>query len=188
MTMNFGVAPGWHCSELAERGVELYAPKDGRAHGEIVATIYVCAGHLDQARNPEWIGPVTPWTRPQELVNPQPCGYLVTYVDEIDPDLFPMRLFTDADPVDEEDVTSYKLTVNGRTTQIATLQEVTAAVAEMVTVRLAAEPDRVAEEAQALHDCFRSGLVAETIDGRGVWHTIFDQWGPDQLRITVAKS
>lgn len=80
----------------------------------------------------------------------------------------------------------YHLTVNSKTTPYGTLQELRAAVAELVTRRLQIDPN-VAPDAQQINAAFNSGAVDEAIDERGDWFTVFDAYGEEPLRIRVTK-
>jgi hypothetical protein len=79
----------------------------------------------------------------------------------------------------------YRLTVNGRIVTRGTLQEVGAAVAELVTTRLAAAPERMAPEAHAVNALFNEGHVQRALDERGEWFTVIDGQGPDPQHIWV---
>jgi hypothetical protein len=79
----------------------------------------------------------------------------------------------------------YRLTVNGRIVTRGTLQEVQAAVAELVTTRLAAAPERMAPEAHAINALFNEGHVARGVAERGEWFTVVDGQGPDPQHIRV---
>lgn len=79
----------------------------------------------------------------------------------------------------------YRLTVNGRIVTRGTLQEVGAAVAELVTTRLAAAPERMAPEAHAVNALFNEGHVQRALDERGEWFTVIDGQGPDPQHIQV---
>jgi hypothetical protein len=81
---------------------------------------------------------------------------------------------------------SYRLTVNGKTDRHGTFQELRAAVADLVTRRLGAEPERVAAEAQAMLALFQPrGAVQEALDERAEWYTVFDAYGEEPLRIRI---
>jgi hypothetical protein len=81
----------------------------------------------------------------------------------------------------------YRLTVNGRIVTRGTLQEIRAAVAELVTTRLAGAPEGLAIDAQMLNMAFNSGAVQEALDEGGEWFTIFGADGPARLHIRVTK-
>lgn len=78
----------------------------------------------------------------------------------------------------------YRLTVNGRVVR-GTLREIRAAVAELVTTRLAAAPERMAEEAHAINALFNEGHVQRVLDEHGEWFTVIDGQGPDPQHIRV---
>jgi hypothetical protein len=81
---------------------------------------------------------------------------------------------------------SYRLTVNGQKHEpYATFEGVRAAVADLVTRRLGAEPERVAAEAGALNAAFSSGKVLGALDDGGDWYTVFDAYGEEPLRIRI---
>lgn len=83
---------------------------------------------------------------------------------------------------------SYKLTVNSKVeAESPELRDVRAAVADLVTIRLAAAPERVAGDAQTLNMAFNTGAVEEALNERGDWFTVFDAYGEDPLRIRVTK-
>lgn len=178
--MSFEIRIMWECDRYSSERVELYAPKDGRAHGSLAAVLYVCADHSARATSPEWIGPITPHSTGAP-VSRTVCGYLADYRDTT----------SSADKAPEaQDVAEpvqYELTMNGRTVPAGTLQEVQTAVAEKVTLRLSAAPDRLAEEAQAIHRAFAGGHVADELEQRGDWFTVFDAYGEHPLRIRVKR-
>ena len=82
---------------------------------------------------------------------------------------------------------SYRLTVNGKTGDPhGTFPEVRAAVADLVTRRLAVEPERVAAEAQTINAQFQTGgAVQKALDERAEWYTVFDAYGEEPLRIRI---
>jgi hypothetical protein len=82
---------------------------------------------------------------------------------------------------------SYRLTVNGKTGDPhGTFPEVRAAVADLVTRRLAVEPERVAAEAQTINAQFQTGGAAQqALDERAEWFTVFDAYGEEPLRIRI---
>lgn len=83
---------------------------------------------------------------------------------------------------------TYKVTVNARELAEGTLQEARAAVADLVTRRLGAEPERVAEEALSLNMALTPGGAFESaMAEKGQWFTVFDAYGEDPLRIRVTK-
>ena len=83
---------------------------------------------------------------------------------------------------------SYKLTVNAKEVTEGTLPEVKAAVADLVTRRVGAEPERVSQEAALLNMAFNQGGEVETLlKERGQWFTVFDAYGKEPLRIRVTK-
>lgn len=81
----------------------------------------------------------------------------------------------------------YRLTVNGAVATRGTLQEVQAAVAQLVTTRLAEAPERVALDAQTINLAFNTGAVEEALAERGEWFTVLDAHGEDPQRIKVTK-
>ncbi|WP_399559090.1 hypothetical protein OG762_52365 (plasmid) [Streptomyces sp. NBC_01136] len=89
--------------------------------------------------------------------------------------------------VDPLESLPYRLTVNGRVAVRGTLQEVQAAVAKLVTTRLAAAPERMAPEAHAINALFNEGHVARALAARGEWFTVVDGQGPDPQHIRVTK-
>jgi len=93
----------------------------------------------------------------------------------------------DAQHVGESRMT-YKVTVNAKELAEGPLQEVKAAVADLVTRRLGAEPERVGEEAVALNMAFNPGAEVDTaLADKGQWFTVFDAYGEDPLRIRVTR-
>jgi hypothetical protein len=80
---------------------------------------------------------------------------------------------------------SYRLTVNGKTDRHPTFPELRAAVADLVTRRLAVEPERVAGEAQSMNAMFTDGTVQQALDERAEWYTVFDAYGEEPLRIRI---
>lgn len=80
-----------------------------------------------------------------------------------------------------------RLTVNGAIVTRGTLQEVRAAVAELVTKRLAEAPERVALDAQTINMAFNTGAVQQELDDHGIWLTILDVHGEDPARIRITK-
>jgi hypothetical protein len=81
----------------------------------------------------------------------------------------------------------YRLTVNGRIAVRGTLQEVQAAVAEIVTTRLAAAPERMAPEAHAINALFNDGYVVREIANRGEFITLLDGAGPDPQHVRIVE-
>lgn len=83
---------------------------------------------------------------------------------------------------------TYDLTINA-TTHVTggTLQEVRAAVAQLVTDRLAQAPERVATDAQTINMAFNTGAVEEQLDTEGDWYTVLDAYGEEPLRIRITK-
>jgi hypothetical protein len=79
----------------------------------------------------------------------------------------------------------YRLTVNGVMKMRGTLQEVQAAVADIVTTRLALAPEQVAPEAQAIRGAFADGDVEESLTDLGYWFTMLDALSDNPLRIKV---
>jgi hypothetical protein len=82
---------------------------------------------------------------------------------------------------------SYKLTINAEQRAEGTLQEVRAAVAELVTKRLEEAPERVALDAQTVNMAFNSGAIQEALDEGRDWYTVFDAYGEEPLRIRITK-
>jgi hypothetical protein len=198
VSITFGRAPKWRCSEQAEHAVELYRAKGGLAHGDLGARLYVCDGHVDQAKAVTWMGEnVSPFVIRNQVINETACGYLVDYRDSR-----PRDTTSSAEEVPEtQDVVApsmaagtlagpripYRLTFNGRMAVRGTLREVRAAVAELVTTRLAAAPERMFSEAHAVNALFNEGYVEREIAERGEWFTVLDGQGPDPQHIRVAK-
>jgi hypothetical protein len=89
--------------------------------------------------------------------------------------------------ISKEPGVSYKLTINAEQRVEGTLQEVRAAVAELVTKRLEEAPERAALDAQTVNMAFNSGAVEESLDLRGDWYTVFDAYGEEPLRIRITK-
>jgi hypothetical protein len=89
--------------------------------------------------------------------------------------------------ISKEPGVSYKLTINAEQRAEGTLQEVRAAVAELVTKRLEEAPERVALDAQTVNMAFNSGAIQEALDLRGDWYTVVDAFGEEPLRIRVTK-
>lgn len=81
----------------------------------------------------------------------------------------------------------YRLAVDGVNRARGTLQEIEAAVATIVTTRLALAPERVAPEAQAIRGAFAEGDVQTALDERGQWFTILDAHSDTPLRLKVTK-
>lgn len=81
----------------------------------------------------------------------------------------------------------YRLAVDGVNRARGTLQEIEAAVATIVTTRLALAPERVAPEAQAIRGAFAEGDVQTALDDRGQWFTILDAHSDTPLRLKVTK-
>jgi hypothetical protein len=79
----------------------------------------------------------------------------------------------------------YRLTVDGVSRARGTLQEIEAAVATIVTTRLALAPERVAPEAQAIRGAFAEGDVQAALDERGEWFTLLDAHSETPLRIKI---
>jgi hypothetical protein len=79
------------------------------------------------------------------------------------------------------------LTVDGVSRARGTLQEIEAAVATIVTTRLALAPERVAPEAQAIRGAFAEGDVEAALNERGQWFTILDAHSDTPLRLKVTK-
>jgi hypothetical protein len=191
VSITFGRAPKWRCSEQAEHAVELYRAKGGLAHGDLGARLYVCDGHVDQARAVTWMGEnVSPFVVRGQVIHETACGYLVDYRDSRHQDT---TSSADEEPetqdagVDLLEPMPYRLTANGRIVTRGTVQEVRAAVAEMVTTRLAAAPERMAGEAHAVNALFNEGHVERQLDESGEWFTVLDGQGPDPQYIRVAK-
>ena len=71
-----------------------------------------------------------------------------------------------------------------------TLQEVRAAVAELVTMKLAINPVSFAEDARLLNQAFNDGSVQRELEAMGEWHTIVAAHSdyPVRLRITKEES
>lgn len=81
----------------------------------------------------------------------------------------------------------YRLTVNGAIRMRGTLQEVQAAVADVVTTRLALAPEQIAPEAQAIRGAFAEGDVQRELDERGQWFTMLDALSDNPIRIKVTR-
>jgi hypothetical protein len=81
----------------------------------------------------------------------------------------------------------YRLTANGRIVTRGTLPEIGAAVAELVTTRLAEAPERVALDAHTINLAFNTGAVEQALAERGEWFTVIDGQGPDPQHIRVTK-
>lgn len=81
----------------------------------------------------------------------------------------------------------FRLTVNGRVATRGTLQEIRAAVAELVSVRLAAAPERVATDALTINMAWNSDVVKQVLAERGEWFTVLDAHGEDPQRIKVTR-
>jgi hypothetical protein len=81
----------------------------------------------------------------------------------------------------------YRLTVNGVMKMRGTLQEVQAAVADVVTTRLALAPEQIAPEAQEIRGAFAEGDVERALNERGQWFTMLDALSDNPLRIKVTK-
>jgi hypothetical protein len=81
----------------------------------------------------------------------------------------------------------YRLTANGRIVTRGTLQEIRAAVSELVTTRLAAAPERMAPEAHAVNALFNKGYVQRALDESGEWFTVIDGQGPNPQHIQITK-
>lgn len=79
----------------------------------------------------------------------------------------------------------YRLTVNGVIRARGTLQEIEAAVATIVTTRLAIAPAHLAPEAQAIRGAFREGDVKAALDERGEWFTVLDAHSDHPLRMKI---
>jgi len=87
----------------------------------------------------------------------------------------------------EVSMSSYRVTVNAKELTEGTLPEAKAAVADLVTRRLAAAPERLAGEAQTINRAFSAGAVEADVEERGQWFTVFDAYGEDPLRIMLTK-
>lgn len=79
----------------------------------------------------------------------------------------------------------YRLTINGAMQMRGTLQEVQAAVAEIVTDRLALAGVQLAPEVQAIRGAFAEGDVEQALAERGQWFTMLDAMSDNPLRIKV---
>lgn len=213
MATKFGVVAGWDCSETVVYVVELYASRGGRAHGSLDARVYVCPEHLERGREAAWLeGLFTSYVPAGQPIGTYPCGRWVDFREGSMPDVksTPEASHTDerADkgcthPADEPcfgkrrpgaptmdgetPSMTYRLVVNAEECAKGTLQEVGAVVAELTTTRLAAEPDRLADEAMSISMEFGSGTVAQRLDAEGDWYTVFDAYGEQPLRMRVTK-
>jgi hypothetical protein len=81
----------------------------------------------------------------------------------------------------------YRLTVNGEMRMRGTLQEVQAAVADVVTTRLALAGVGLAPEAQAIRGAFAEGDVEQALAERGEWFTMLDALSDNAIRIKVTR-
>ncbi|NUO44662.1 MAG: hypothetical protein HOV82_21840 [Streptomyces sp.] len=198
-SIRFTTAPGWDCQNPAARVIELYAPKDGRAHGSLDGTLYVCEEHVERGRNAQWDGPITAYLRAPQDLSKQTCGYLVDYRDLDAPEetlvaahaALGEAVKARLDMESTEELTlfaeSLRLDVNGVTRTRGTLQEVQAAVVDVVTTRLALAPEHLAPEAQAIRGAFAEGDVQAALDERGQWYVVMDGHSDNPLRIKVEK-
>lgn len=78
----------------------------------------------------------------------------------------------------------YELRVNGHQWVSGTLQDVQSYIADLVTTRLAGDPE-LAPEAQQLNAAFTSGAVQRELDTRGEWFTIFGAHSEHALRMKI---
>jgi hypothetical protein len=81
----------------------------------------------------------------------------------------------------------YRLTVNGEMRMRGTLQEVQAAVADVVTTRLALAGVELAPEVQAIRGAFAEGDVEQALAERGEWFTMLDAFSDNPIRIKVTR-
>lgn len=79
----------------------------------------------------------------------------------------------------------YRLTVNGVIRARGTLKEIEAAVATIVTNRLALAPEQIAPEAQAIRGAFQEGDVQAALNERGEWFTLLDAHSDNPLRMKI---
>jgi hypothetical protein len=79
----------------------------------------------------------------------------------------------------------YRLTVNGVIRSRGTLQEMEAAVANIVTNRLALAPEYLAPEVQAIRGAFAEGDVREALNDGGTWSFTLDGRSDHPLRIQI---
>jgi hypothetical protein len=85
------------------------------------------------------------------------------------------------------DLMPYRLTVNDRVALRGTLPEIRGHVAELVTARLAAAPDRVAMSAGQINAEWTSERVARELTEHKRWRGVLDPYGPDPLRMTITE-
>lgn len=202
MSITFGRMPGVDCKATAVKVVEGYSPRE-TAHGSLDATVYVCEDHHQVCRN-EWLprlGMTTTYTLQHPPMSPHRCGYMVDYRDLdglVEEKLVAVHEELGEvveDRLDRESPRAavypmhYALTVNGQITRHSTFRDLRGAVADLVTRRLAVAPERVAEEAQAMHALFLPrGAVQQALDvPGGEWCTVFDQFSSEQLRIRITS-
>lgn len=80
-----------------------------------------------------------------------------------------------------------RLDVNGVPRAHGSLQEIQAAVADVVTTRLSIAPEQLAPEAQAIRGAFAEGDVQAALDERGHWYVVMDGHSDNPLRLKVSK-
>jgi hypothetical protein len=64
------------CTAPATGSIEVYSPKDGRAHGQLDARVYTCNAHTAAAIAAIEAAGQTAW---HEAVAGQTCGYVFDY-------------------------------------------------------------------------------------------------------------
>jgi len=79
MTITFGTMPHI-CTAMVTAAVEAYSPAGGTAHGSLDATAYVCAGHVQAARDMWTAQGLTPHTA-QAGPTSMHCGEISDFRD-----------------------------------------------------------------------------------------------------------
>jgi hypothetical protein len=94
-----------------------------------------------------------------------------------------------ADDEDDQDVggPEVQLLVDSKVHAVGTLDEVKAAVAELVTTLLVANPVSLAEDAGNLNRVFNDGTVFDAVTEHGRWWTLFGVATPQPVRIEVNR-
>jgi hypothetical protein len=90
---------------------------------------------------------------------------------------------------DDQDVggPEVQLLVDSKVHAVGTLDEVKAAVAELVTTLLVANPVSLAEDAGNLNRVFNDGTVFDAVTEHGRWWTLFGVATPQPVRIEVNR-
>jgi len=176
--VRFDRVPGVDCSAPGAYRVEAFTP----GHASLDVVIYACRDHADQARR-EWTGKL--WAYVQDDVMPgKVCGDRTDFREPEPQDVEPGP--QDVGELGLLEPMPYRLQVDGRVHARGTLQEVQAAVAELVTLKLAINPVSFAADAQAVNAAFNGGTVEQEVSAHGEWFTILavDSDHPVRLKVT----